>query len=155
LEDEPEGIDYSTLVHRTDKPSGYEACDNETDEEKQFWRWVSGYGKEYKTLRELKKRYRNWKQFNREVRENNLQSEHSGNPNAPFMDHNPLSDLDDDEKLKFLGHWELPRDKLEASYGDSESDGGRLLQGYPQGYLWTDEPIEYDESVVGPVQNQG
>ena len=110
LEDEPEGIDYSTLVHRTDKPSGYEAGDDENDQQRQFWRWVSGYGKEYKTLKELKKRFKNWQKFNKEVRENNLESERSGNPNAPFMDHNPLSDLDDDEKLKLLGHWELPRD---------------------------------------------
>ena len=152
LEDEPEGIDIDTLVRRTDKPSGYEACDDERDEQRQFYRWVAGFGKEYKDLKELRKRFKNWQKFNKEVRENNEASEHSGNPNAPFMDHNPMSDLDVDEKRKLLGLWEIPREELEGSSDDGDGDG-RLLQGYPQGYLWSDEPINYDETVVGPVQD--
>ena len=35
----------------------------------------------------------NWKKVNKMIRENNEASYMSGNPNAPFMDHNMMSDL--------------------------------------------------------------
>ena len=91
--EDPEGIDPEDIVSRRGKPTGLEALDDEYDEESQFLRWVNYFGKDYKDLTEMKKRLANWKEFNKEIRDNNTASELSRNPSAPFMDHNKMSDL--------------------------------------------------------------
>ena len=102
-EDEPEGRTFDDIVRRHDLPSGLEAADDEADEERCFLKWINRYQRDYKDLKEFKGRFQSWREFNKMVRENNRASELSGNPNAPFMDHNLLSDTTEDERTRMLG----------------------------------------------------
>ena len=127
--EDPEGIDPEDIVPRRDKPTGLEAWDDEYDEESQFLRWVNYFGKDYKDLTEMKQRLANWKEFNKDIRDNNTASELSGNPNAPFMDHNKMSDLNLKEKEQMLGQLAATQQKDIADKkksnppaGDSDSD---------------------------------
>lgn len=143
LDDDPEGVDLDNIIHRSDKPTGLEACDNEQDEENQFIKWALVFGRDYKKDTEWKERKENWIKFNRRIRENNRASETSGNPTAPFMDHNPFSDMSEAELHKMLGHQSL---NFEPNYdSEDEEDDGRNLA------VLKDKKISYDESVVGPV----
>ena len=160
--EDPEGIAQEDIVCRRDKPTGLEALDDEQDEENQFLRWIIHFGKNYKDLVEWKDRLGIWRAFNREIRENNTASELSGNPNAPFMDHNKMSDLTLQEKERMLGlavasqeimtaessrgqgkrsrdSWKKSkRDDSDSSDSDSDDDDRRMLQSI------SDDPIEYD-----------
>ena len=92
FEDDPEGIDVSTMGNRQEKPSGFEAGLNERDQRQAFLAWTSSFGKHYKNTEEMDERIAAWKATNSMIRENNLRSERSGIPNAPYMDHNIFSD---------------------------------------------------------------
>lgn len=147
LPDEPE--DLTNLVYRTDTPTGLEACDDPRDEEEKFVRWQIEFGRNYKGLDEWKQRKQNWLKINKEIRENNEASTFSGNPTAPFMDHNQYSDCDDEEKNHIMLGYRTPEDGQVRGSGEIDEDEKRRLK------TLKDKKISYSTKIMGPVQNQG
>lgn len=88
-------------------------------------------------MKDMASHRENWKKFNKRIRENNRASEISGNPSAPFMDHNPFSDMDEEELGRRLGHKAMDYEPDYASDSDEDDDGRRLA-------VLKDKKINYD-----------
>ena len=96
-------------------------------------------------MREWLRRKRNWLKNNKEIRENNEESTWSGNPTAPFMDHNIYSDWDDDEKNHALLGLRIPDDaEVRVSAEIDEDEKRRLAK-------LKDKKINYGTRIMGPV----
>lgn len=87
-----------------------------------------------------------------------MRSERSGNPDAPFMDHNLYSDWTEEESNKLYadlsGDLYNVEDDIPIIYDDEEEDlddDRRHLAGKKM----REKDISFDSNVLGPVQNQG
>ena len=77
------------------------------------------------------------------IRENNEASYMSGNPNAPFMDHNMMSDLTQEEKELATGYLPVPREAEDIP----EDEKRRLAK-------LKDKRISWGQDLMGPVRDQ-
>ena len=77
-------------------------------------------------MKDLNTHRENWRKFNKRIRENNRASEISGNPSAPFMDHNPFSDMSEEELNRRLGYQAMNYEADYASDSDDDDDGRNL-----------------------------
>ena len=83
------------------------------------------------------------------IRENNLRSEQSGLPNAPYMDHNQFSDWKECEKEKLLGLMNGQQIEVDEDEPIEDDEGKRMLADF------NEENIYFGEEIRGPVLNQG
>ena len=81
-------LDMDRVVGRIGIPSGLIATDDIADQAIKFLKWAAQYGKSFKDKQEKDMREGIWRKNNQMIRLNNLKSEASYNPDAPYMDHN-------------------------------------------------------------------
>ena len=137
-------------------PSGLEADENVPgDCDKKFLKWINKYNPDYKDLSEYRERFDNWRAANKKIRKANRKAERSGDPTAVFMDHNHFSDWNSTETAHFLSATPANAATDEELGGGADSDGDDDDLDLRNLANWNDELVQYDETVMGPVQDQG
>ena len=147
--DDEDDIDFSRIVGRAGRPSGLVASsDDSADIDFKFMRWVAIFGRHIASPSEMTFRKAIWKKTNKMIRDNNIASERTCDPTAPFMDHNFLSDMTEEERDRLLGFMGAPApDGFTSGFEDFRDAATEALSDSP--------PIMYGPDIMGEVLTQG